>query len=281
MDLEEACRRLEGRVRHEGLTMPAPAAARDIAAVDEAVAPLRLPADYRYVLRRWAPRLPLTAFPELCDLGFGLDGWREDREMGMVPRVLFTVGYSSHTWLGVELESDVSPGGELYSWSPGAPFTHLPGGLATYLAALAEAPASAAAFGGTLPVDLDLRQLESGRTVGYDVTDWPDHWLAAEGIPPDDLVPKGATATVEEVLGRRAGSPVHERVHVRVVRLAVVGTTALATVADRTGSMVVTWLLNVGPAPSRMGADFELEVTRIDATEREGVDAVVTASRFL
>lgn len=277
MDIDRALDRLEGRLRREGLAIPGPTPEPAIAEAEVSLAPLRLPDSYLRLLRRMDPgKIPVDPFPSLNSLPVAVDGWHGDRRWGTIPRILFSIAYSSHTWLAVELASDRSPGGELYWWSAGDDFCHLVGGLAAWLDEVADAPAEGSTGYGRLWLSFDAAQLASGATVELRPKTWPGHWLYAEGFEPADLAPQGATTTIHEILAARDRGPVHERIHARVV--AVIGTAGewIVTVADHTGSMILRWPTATGPAQARVRANFELEI-QTDPSQRTRPDRATAA----
>lgn len=262
MDIDRALDRLKARLRREGLPVPGATQPALIIRAEAALAPLRFPDSYRQLLRRMDPgRIPMDPFPSLNNLSFAVEGWHGDRRWGVVPRILFSIAYTSHTWLAVELATDRSPGGELYMWSVGDDFTHLAGGLAAWLERIADAPGE-----GTpttyrrLWLQFDATELASGRTVGSQPDAWPVHWLHAEGFEPSDLTPRGATATIKQVMAARARGPVHERIHARVVALTGTAGESIVTVADHTGAMILRWSTDTGPASARARTNFELDI---------------------
>jgi hypothetical protein len=228
--------------------------------VEAELAPLRLPAEYRTLVERMNPAVGLLVFPHLHDLAFGLDSWRGQRGWGTAARVLFTIAYASHSWLGVELASDQSPGGELYYWTVDGVFFHV-GRLPAFLTALAEAPAEGPIDQyGQVWLDFDIDALRSGHTLGVEVEGWPTHWQWAEGYQASDLQPAGPTVTIAELLAAREAGPVQELVHIAVAGIAGTSGHWIATVVDDTGAMVLRWPTDAGPARARHRGRFELEV---------------------
>lgn len=260
MDIDEAIDRVQARLRREGMAVPGPVPVAEIAAVEAELAPLRLPAEYRRLIERMNPAMGLVVFPNLHDPAFGLDCWRDQRKWATAARVLFTIAYASHSWLGIELASDRSPGGELYDWGVDGVFFHV-GRLPAFLDAIADAPAEGPIDAyGQVWLAFDIDALRSGRTVGVDVEGWPAHWQWAEGYQAGDLQPAGPTATVAELLAARDAGPAQERVHVAVAGIAGTSGHWIATVADGTGAMVLRWPTDAGPARATSGGRFELEV---------------------
>lgn len=273
MEIDEAIDRVQTRIRREGLVVADPVATEEVAATEAELAPLRLPAEYRRLIERMDPAIPLVGRPNLHRLTFGLDCWRSHRMSGTFPTLLFTIAYESHMWLGIELQSDVSPGGELYHWTVDGAYSHV-GRLPALLASLAEAPTTGPPNRfGQVSVAFHVGALRSGLSYFFKIEDWPEHWQRAEGIAPADPVPAGATATVADVLAARNGGPVHERIHVSVTRATSTGRESIVTVEDDTGSLVLRWPRKAGPAQAEVGGLFALEVRsrpsmRSDAAEQ-------------
>lgn len=80
------------------------AVAAPLAAIDAALAPLRLPVEVRWLWEHWdAPSFDVVPPAGLCDPEFALDSWQVNtKELGF-PAPLFPIGYESHRYLAVDL----------------------------------------------------------------------------------------------------------------------------------------------------------------------------------
>lgn len=291
--VDEAVERLGAACRAAGIDPPRPP--EDVDALDTVlaeiraeVAPLRLPAD---VERFWRlvdlSTLRVSPWPEPMQPRYALDSWRMHRDdsPGTCPRLLFPFGYASHSYLLVELD-DGDGGGHLFSWGYGGePFVLRHASLVDLLdltAAFVEAG------------HLELREHEgrpwvlfdpehrwdaaarerlarrpphprlAGPTVAEDVDAWPPYWRAAEGLTDELLAPRGATATVAELL-RRATSGEEASGTLRAHAATTVGGPGgrRLRVDDGTGTLDV-W------APSDVGAYVRTREVEIDVVVRPG-----------
>jgi hypothetical protein len=235
--------------------MRAPLDSQLIERIEAAVAPLRLPAQAR---RFWELVDPTTIrvhpHPDLIAPEFALTTWERhvNDAPGMVPRVLFPVGYESWTHLLIELHGPESEdGGAMFSWAYGGQdFRFVFGDMAGMIDALTsaviekrverrgdhlyltgpswvdEAPGVALhpVFGA---IDLIPEAL----------AEWPEPWQLRSGITPDRRRPLGADHTIAEVFERLEHGPVSARIHARVLELGGGAEGARVTVTDGTGRM--------------------------------------------
>jgi hypothetical protein len=238
-----------------------PISAVDLATIEQAVAPLRLPLSLVATWRRFqtGDSTVLTWMP-MHRAVRALEMWREEFAGPMPggPRVLFPLAYESHDFVLVELASNATPGGTLFRWA-------YDGGPALPLFADLEAAFACAAEGwrrGLLGSREDPARDgwgELSRTYSQ-ATDYPEHlapfeaidlarplswppvWQEASGVDPAQAQPHGSTTTVRALRVGRASSGT---IVGRIAGLSGTGAGSRAVVDDGTGELVV-WC----PAPA-------------------------------
>lgn len=272
--VDDAVGRLFAAYRDAGLPPIRPAAGdvdRILTDIDREIAPLRMPDE---LVRFWQLVDPATIsaapYPHPTTAAFALDSWKSHRDEfpGMTPRLLFPVAYESHGFLLVELEDGRADAGAVLQWGyAGSPFYVRFPALSAYVDLLATMielgeftrherdphpwiefdperrweDAQAVRLAAAQP----LPRLGRAREIDEDVRQWPEHWLASDGLTSEVRSPRGASTTVAELLkGAAAGSVMSGTIRATVTSLAGSGAGSRAAVDDGTGILDV-WC----PAP--------------------------------
>jgi hypothetical protein len=256
-----------------------PISAEDLAAVADAVAPLRLPPSLVATWRRFQTgESTLLTWMPMQEALRGLEMWREDFA-GV--RVLFPLAYESHEFLLVELATSATAGGALFRWAyDGDPAQPVFPDLEAAFACAAEGWRR-----GLLGSWEDAARNEWSRlsetyapATGYpehlapfEAIDlarplsWPPVWQEASGIDPAAAEPRGSTTTVRAL---RDGQAQSGTIVGRIAGLAGTGAGSRVVVDDGTGEIVV-WC----PAASDpftavvVGQHIELDVTLTSGDE--------------
>jgi hypothetical protein len=202
----------------------------------------------------------------------------------MTPRLLFPVAYQSHGFLFIELDDGQGDPGAVLDWGyGGSPFYVRFAALSGYVDLLAtmielgEFKRHASATHSWVQFDPEgrwddaqavrltasqpLPRLGTSREIDEDVRQWPEHWLASNGLTSEMRSPRGATTTVAELLRRAAiGTEVSGTIHATVTSLAGSGAGSRISVDDGTGVLDV-WcpsaVCTYGPVIRRQ---FEFDV---------------------
>lgn len=286
-DIDGAIDRLDAALRKAGLAPLEPAT--DAAVVDEiaeAIIPYGFPDD---VARFWQ-RVAVD------DEGFPIAGWRMgwltapasaletyrlnlDPQFAMVfgPPLLFPIARHSETQWSVELRSEWTPGGAVFSHDDDMRVEY--GSFAEMIDVYAELVEEGEfergyEDRGRLSLDGERRkqQERSGATalralygdalrVSVDPVGWPAHWLASAGIDPASRVPHGPTHTIAELVSAAEKSPASGRIHGEIVRLVGIGGDCLVLVDDGTRQLDVWCPAGTSPWGPVHRRRFELEVT--------------------
>ena len=285
---QDAVQRLTRAAQVTGLEPPLPVTGgdADLQAIEAAIAPLRLPAELRALWRLLQPHsVHLTPYPALTDPAFALQCWREHLDLpGTTPRLLFPLAYESHGFLLVELDDERLAGGAVFSWGYcGSPYTLQHASVSDYLHQLAQVweqrdYEQAQLPDGSTHRNVDNRPFQQraaellaagpphpvyGRQTEFDErpAQWPEHWLAAEGITPGDRQPKGRTAFIGELGQAGPGAPVEGTIHALVTRVAIGSAGARATVDDGTGVLDLWCPASVTMFGPVFNQRFEFDVT--------------------
>lgn len=263
--LDDAVGRLAAAYRSAGLPPIRRADAgidRTLGEIQREIAPLRLPDELRQFWQLVDPlTITVAPYPHPTDARFALDSWKSHRDEfpGMTPRLLFPVAYESHGFLFVELEDGRGHAGAILEWGyAGSPFYVRFGALRDYVDLLATmielgelthherethswvefdperrwADAQTVRLANVQP----LPRLGSVREIDEDVRQWPEHWLASNGLTSESRVPRGATTTVAELLhGAAGGTAMRGTIRATVTRLAGSGGGSRVAVDDGTG----------------------------------------------
>jgi hypothetical protein len=250
------------------------------------IAPLRLPEE---VERFWQLVDPATItvapYPHLTSPEFALESWQMHRDEfpGQTPRALFPVAYESHGFLFVELEDDRGHGGAVLEWAyAGSPFYVRFPTLAAYVDLLATMielgeftrhdthgqswvefdPESR--WEGAQAVRLTAAQPLLGfgdvREIDEDVRQWPERWLASNGLTTQLRALRGASTTVAELLRGAARGVMTGTIRARVTELAGAGAGSRIAVDDGTGILDVWCPVAVCTYGPVIGREFEFDV---------------------
>jgi hypothetical protein len=267
VQLDEALAFLRRAMERHGVPpWRAPESTEGLDRLAAALAPLRLPAELR---RFWtlvdastllvAPSGVQVIWPKAA-----LEDWRWMGEdfPDMQPRVLLTFAVESQHRYSVELTVGDADGGAIFEWWVGdQTFKRRFNGLAGWLEAVAallhrghyerfdnefgsrwevpdygdaEAAAALRSPPGPHPVHGTLLEIQGG------IKDWPKHWQLASGIRDEDLLPRGATHTIAELLASPPEAPLRATIAAQVTAVAGSGARwARVRVQDATGTLSV------------------------------------------
>jgi hypothetical protein len=243
------------------------------------VAPLRLPDDLEQVWRRFQQDGPPGCLDTLSlgtvDLAIGAAPYSP------LSRALLTIGSGGDARCYLELDDpDGTGGGGVWTLREFAPaLVRVAPSLATLLEAVALAweqgiarlsehhPFPWAIWDEPAWERLKADVLPPPRTAGSRPSGWLPRWLAAEGLTARDIAPRGATATIADLLSSGEAPNGVETIRGRVVGVAGNPEWAVVTVDDATGRVTV----DVPPAADRfqlvnLGRDIELDVRRTTQT---------------
>jgi hypothetical protein len=266
MTIEDALAALGRSLTEAGVPLwQRPGSTAELDALTAELAPLRLPGPLREFWQQVDVRtLRVTPWPGFCTPEFALESWQKASAQfaSIQPLALVGIGYESHQFLSVELDSEDVDGGAVFQWwvddasgferrfngltewlehlaglisrgfyyrvdFEGAPNLHVPGPDVPDPWALAPFPAMHPVYG-------DVRH------VGADILEWPAHWQRANGVRMDMLELRGATHTVADVLAWPPGEALRATIAARVVGLAGSGAWMHARVDDGTGQLDVS-----------------------------------------
>jgi hypothetical protein len=277
---------LTGALAGAGVESPRPPAdPPDLDAIDETIAPMSLPAQVRRFWQRVDPRsLCVWAYPAPIDPGLALDTWKQHRDEfpAIAPRALFLVGYASWACMSVELDSPHSSGGSLFEWrlEDGDFYLryHDLSGWLDWITELLLAGEFERREGGTgemllltdphasLPRNA-LPAPASSSPVHGDITAyeraplrWPAHWQRLSGIDPEDVVPRGATHTISELLTSDPTLALEATIAARVEDLGGFGDVTRVRVSDGTGTISINCPVAVTMLKPGMRQHYEFDV---------------------
>ncbi len=158
-----------------------------VAAIEEQIAPLRLPDELREFWIRWVPES--VDLPEFYRLEEVLAA-RADYLLGGWPQVSMPLAYWDTGAVWMELTTDVHPGSRVfctdYEVRSAEPWAIGVSGLLDIFAGLSEPGAMFQGSGESGSIPVDDRSL------------WPAHWQTAEGLAADMWELRGATHSVAE-----------------------------------------------------------------------------------
>jgi hypothetical protein len=288
--IDDAVRRLVGAYREAGLAAIGPATPgieQVLVEIKREIAPLLLPEE---LVRFWQLVDPATIsvapYPRPTTAEFALDSWMSHRDEfpGMTPRLLFPVAYESHGFLFAELDDGQGEPGAVLDWGyGGSPFYVQFAALSGYVDLLATMielgefqrhetdthswvqfdpegrwdDARAVRLAAAQP----LPRLGASREIDEDVRQWPEHWLASNGLTSDMRSPRGATTTVAELLrGAAIGTEVSGTIHATVTSLAGSGAGSRISVDDGTGVLDVWCPAAVSTYGPVIRRQFEFDV---------------------
>lgn len=261
--IDESIERFDAALREAGLGRLTPPVSLDpLEQIIEAIRPFRVPRD---VVRFWErvdlSSVAVTLLPELLGPSGALELHRRNIEARAPvvtgPPLLFPVGYASHVFRFVELESEWCSGGAVFTWAIDEEWIEFAyhgfadlidtaasviedgelervGGFVVVPAAPEEERRAARLHDTGLPA-----RYPEPRVYRPDLRRWPAHWLASAGVDLASREPLGATHTIAGLVEAAENRPVRARVHGTVIRLTGSSDGALVGVADATGSLEV------------------------------------------
>ena len=278
--IEAALDRFQAAVAANGGPDPAPpATAEELAALAEAIAPMRLPDDLVAVWRRFASDHGVLANGRALESPAGaLTIWREDVWHSQ-PRCLLPIGYEAHGYCCIELHGPDDEAGRIWAFEDGSEdITRIADGITDLVVAVAAAWEAAAIR--TSEGEFQRALIEDGRAWdelvtkamprwavdGWNRLAWPARWLRLSGLDPDSVRPRGPTTTIRALL---ASKPTGGTVTVAGIVDGLIGAEAGSRVTlDDATEEIDVWI----PAP----AD-PFGLVRIDA--RIEVDLVFRGGR--
>jgi hypothetical protein len=254
--------------------------------VADEVAPYVLPADLRRFWELVEPaRIAVTPFPALVDARSALSLRRSnlDPEIGYpppVPPLLLPIAYSSHAFRSIEIGSQWSEGGTIFTWAHDderiAISHHRLGDLLDVLAELVT-EGNIEHRGGYALLSFEdevrkgeARLSEAGPHVLYganrdfpkwDLRAWPAHWLESLQIDLRSREPLGSTHTIAALVVEAERGPVRGRIAGLVTRLVGVGGGVLVLVDDGTRELDVWCPPETTVWGPGHGLRYEFEVT--------------------
>lgn len=236
-----------------------PADLAGLQALEAAIVPMRLPADLRELWRRIdATTLSVRPPLELVDPASALQSWRiaRDEAPEAQPTTLLLIGSESLWCLSAELAVDGQPGGALFEWDiVHGDFHRRFDGVAGWLVHIA-----AQLENGRFELREERRGTRAhvtwhdepdslwpplpphpshGATIGRDVLAWPESWQRAAGVRPEDLVPRGATHSIADLLASPDDVDFRGTIAGEVVSLASAGRSTQVRVDDGTATIDV------------------------------------------
>ncbi len=264
-----------------GITMPSasPDQIEMLTTINEAIAPLRMPADIEHFYRTWSITSAAPWFgPELCDLSFAFDSWllHQEDQPPWPTTVLFPIAYSSHWYHMVELDHPGSLGPFIYDCAyAGGRFTLVHSCLAawiewatveldagritrysdTFASLEVEGPSEE-----TDPTRIELLRRDGVPESELDYFDdgdrrlWPLRWNLADGYDPGDYEIRGATGTIQDFVDSLHDGPAKATLHVAFARQSGLN----VEIADDTGFLVAR--LPPGGRPFGSGRAWEIDV---------------------
>ncbi len=277
----------------------APADREVLEQIATAIAPLCLPADVRRFWERIDPgTLRADVFPTLREPRFALETWQREREeFPQLPAILFLMGYESWSCISVELDGVDSAGGALFQWSLDGGDFHLGyHELGDWLARIADLVRAGSYErhahrdgGAALRIVDEWDEIRSAAlraggvrhpiygeatAVPRDPIAWPAHWQRAVGIESADIAPRGATATVAELLASDPASEARATIAGRVLSLAG-GVDTCVRVSDGTETITVLCPAAVTALGPVVGESFEFDVVVAPGARRRSSEAKV------
>jgi hypothetical protein len=298
MEIDAVIDRFLALLRRLGLDEPQPSDPAVLAEVEQALAPLRLPAEARRLVERVdLATVRLQVFPGFQGLALSVELWRQLIELGRaIPRPLFGLCCESHVFLLVELDDPHGQGGgALFEWAnddPSVQHTLRHYSVADWLDTII----AVADGGGVTPgrdgtwawLDQDhYEQMRSERLaaspphpvygrpalhpryphlgygifLGPDVRDWPAHWRSLSGFDDDVLAPRGATHTVAALLAEAEREDQARGTIVgEVVSIAGSDRGVTALVDDGTGTLPIWSSADVAKLGPSLRRRFEFDV---------------------
>jgi hypothetical protein len=266
VDIEQALNELQGAMVASGMPLwRLPESEDELKHLEVAISPMRLPADVRHFWTQVEARsLRLRPYPSFISPASALKFWNGARDefRSAQPMALVDVAYESHQCMSVELDIGDVQGGALFEWSVSDPggFTRQFNGIAdwlTHMVGLVRAGLYQRLEYSDGPVWFlpgpDNEELERGMRptpaphtthgtalhVGGDILDWPGHWQHVNGLRQADLVPRGATHSIAEVLASPPTEGLRATIAARVTDYAGGGSWARVRVDDGTGTLNV------------------------------------------
>jgi hypothetical protein len=263
VELENALASLRAAMEEKGIPpWRAPESMAGIHELAAALDPLRLPEELR---RFWTlvdanTLLVAPGGVQVIPPEFALEDWRwAGKEFPSTqPSALVTFAVESQHRYSIELTVGDLRGGAVFEWWFGdLSFTRRFNEIAAWLeyaAALlrqglyerfdnefgsrwevpgyahAKAAAELRATPRPHPVHGTVLDIEGG------IVGWPQHWQRASGVGNEDLLPRGATHTIAEVLASPVDAPMQATIAARVTALAASGW-ARVRVQDTTGTL--------------------------------------------
>jgi hypothetical protein len=259
--------------------------------IDATLAPLRLPADVRRFWHRVDPwNLQMSAFPSLIRPDFGLRSWKRirDEHDSSIPFTLFNVGYESWNCMSVELDGPDHVGGALFDWRlDGDAFHRRWSGLGEWLRHITElvaescvqqVDANGRAYLLLDDYDIDLAVTAPekipphpvyGTQVAFprDPLKWPSYWQRASGIDPAEAEPRGATASIGDLLTSDSAFDVRATIAGEVGALMGAGDMTRVRVSDGTGQIDIACPGEATAFGPVLGGRYEFDVV-VEAGER-------------
>ena len=284
-DIDAAIDRLDAALvaaGFEGLAPPkSDAAFEEIA---EAVRPYALPKDLVRFWDRVDPeRIGVTLFPALVGPSSALELYRLNRDADLFPLagppLLFPIAYSSHVHRSIELVSEWSDGGAIFTWAWGDDgfrlgYRSLSELVDTCAALVAEGALERRGGFAFVPIEAEegkqSARLEmapphalygDAREIAAEVDAWPAHWLESSGIDVRNREPLGATHTIAALVDAAEHGPVRGRIAGTVTRVVGFGGDTLVLVDDGTRPLDVWCPAGTSPWGPVHRARFEFEVT--------------------
>jgi hypothetical protein len=274
-----------------------PASEAELDALRDLVAPLRLPSEIEYVWRRFQEQ-GVPGIVDMNSLG------TVEQATGAAPytslsRVLLTIG-SGRATCYLELDdANGHGGGAVWTLEEFAPeMREVAPSLAALLNATAiawergvvrlseEHPFPWAAWNDDAWEQLKSEVIPAGRFAGSRPEGWLPRWLAAEGLTPSDVVPRGPTTKIADLLARGERWTGPETVRGAVTSI-VSSTSVAGVIDDGSGSVVVYVPHDADPFRLlTLGKEAELDVRRFPAHmdvdppfAADGFDALAVAVR--
>jgi hypothetical protein len=286
VDIDASIDALTDALAGAGVEVPHPPAdTPNLDAIDETISPMSLPGQVRRFWQRVDPRsLRVWTYPQPIDPGSALDAWKQERDEfpGMAPRTLFLVGYESWACMSVELDSPDSSGGSLFEWrleDGGFYLRHHE--LSDWLDRMTELILAGEFERRDVPAGQVLHLTDphtslplTGRPappppnpVHGDVTEyereplrWPALWQRLSGIEPEDVLPRGATHTIYELLSSDPALALEATIAARVDDLGGFGDVTRVRVSDGTGTISINCPRAVTMLGPGMRQEYEFDV---------------------
>lgn len=278
MEIDEAIDDLLAAIAEHGLPAPKPPSGqKDVARLERAIAPLKLPPDLRRFWERVDPTtLSVIHGAELISPAESLRNWQDAQAMKEFrdPAQLLPIGYDSWEFVGVAL-SGARDGGTVWAWLLDDDYLGLVfPTLAAYLVSTAQwlrngrveeredgdehVRIDTAAFADN-PFRLALAARPSRSR--SDPATWPEEWRFSQLLDWSRVLAVDASHTVDQLLSPTDGGWNRGRVHARVIRVDAPPEDELpVTATDETGELNVMWNAAFF-GPPEPGKTYELDVT--------------------